>query len=134
MSQQNVAKKNVGTAQEESSNYKGALPSQKYFTPQELNSLGRVGKQPLTGVNRPPSAKKAAPLPKPQQQLEQQMASSAKSFYSDAQVDQAQEAKLKKLAKPFSLTKKSQQFTKPEEIDDLMSEISTPGLDVDLAA
>jgi hypothetical protein len=43
------------------SNYKGQLPSQKYFTPQELSNLSRVGKQPI--LARPPSAKR--PLPKP---------------------------------------------------------------------
>lgn len=56
------------------------------------------------------------------------------SFYSDAQptLDPTQEAKMKKLAKPFSVTKKSS--IKLEEIDDMLSEISTPGLDQDLAA
>ena len=39
------------------SNYNGQLPSQKYFTPQELNGLSRVGKGPLP-KNRPPSATK----------------------------------------------------------------------------
>jgi hypothetical protein len=34
---------------------------------------------------------------------------------------------MKKLAKPFSVTKKSS--IKLEEIDDMLSEISTPGLD-----
>lgn len=60
------------------SNYKGSLPSQKYFTPQELSNLGRLGKQPLF-PQRPPSAKKQAPLPKPTE-----MSASQSSFYSDA--------------------------------------------------
>jgi len=49
---------------------------------------------------------------------------------------------LKKLAKPFSLTKKTstanpllQGMTKPEDVDDLLSELSTPGLqDFDFVA
>lgn len=40
------------------SNYKGSLPSQKYFTPQELANLTKVGKLPLP---RPTSAKKEGP-------------------------------------------------------------------------
>ena len=46
-----------------------------------------------------------------------------------------QQEKLKKLAKPFSLAKKISNanellhgMTKPEEVDDLLSELSTPGL------
>jgi len=35
-----------------SSHYKGSLPSQKYFTPQEMTNLMRVGK------GRPPSGTK----------------------------------------------------------------------------
>jgi hypothetical protein len=44
-------------------------------------------------------------------------------------VNDEQSAKLKKLAKPFSITKK-QSTTKID--DDLLSEVSTPGLDIDL--
>jgi hypothetical protein len=50
-------------------------------------------------------------------------------------LDPAQDEKLKKLAKPFSLTKKTLNandllygMTKPEEVDDMLSELSTPGL------
>ena len=58
-------------------------------------------------------------------------------------MDPEQAAKLKKLAKPFSLTNKKNGvttnpllmgMTKPEEIDDMLSELSTPGLDEDIAA
>lgn len=77
------------------------------------------------------------------------MDSSATSFYSDAQqIDSQQAAKLKKLAKPMmSGSKKPSQtlvpvspspalkgMTRPEEIDDMLSELSTPGLNEDLAA
>lgn len=31
------------------SNYKGTLASQKYFTPQELTNLGKIGKRPPSG-------------------------------------------------------------------------------------
>lgn len=73
------------------------------------------------------------------------MSVSQSSFYSDAQqVDPEQAAKLKKLAKPFSLTNKKHAggttnpalmgMTKPEQIDDMLSELSTPGLDEDIAA
>jgi hypothetical protein len=33
--------------QKPSSTYKGNLPSQKYFTPKELNNLANFGKKPL---------------------------------------------------------------------------------------
>jgi hypothetical protein len=63
--------------------------------------MSRVGKQPL--FPRPPSGKKVT-LPLAQ---EPQMNSSATSFYSEQNnLDPDQQAKLKKLAKPFSLTKK----------------------------
>ena len=39
--------------------YKGGLASQKYFTPQELHNLTRVGKKPLFAA-RPPSGTKRA--------------------------------------------------------------------------
>lgn len=80
------------------------------------------------GKQRPPSAKKTQPLPKPVEPNQ-----SATSFYSDAKVDASQEAKLKKLAKPFSLAKKPK-LHKPEEIDDMLSELSTPNFDEDVAA
>jgi len=59
------------------SNYKGSLPSQKYFTPHEMDKLNRVGKQPL--FVRPPSAKK--PLPKPQNSNE--LSQSGTSFHHE---------------------------------------------------
>jgi hypothetical protein len=34
------------------SNYQGSLPSQKYFTPKELNSLSQVGKRPDSNTKK----------------------------------------------------------------------------------
>lgn len=78
------------------------------------------------------------------------MNSSTTSFYSESaqQLDPDQAAKLKKLANPFStMSKKNgretpsavhpslQGMTRPEDIDDMLSELSTPGLgEDDLAA
>ena len=64
---------------------------------------------------------------------------SQSSFYSEPPVSQEQEAKLKKIAKPLLSQKKesrpptSTQMSKREaEIDDMLSELSTPGLGDDL--
>jgi len=85
---------------------------------------------------RPPSAKKEGP-----HRANQEMSSSATSFHSEANrtIDQEQQEKLKKLAKPFGLTKSKQPLpsqaipsslleglTKPEDIDDMISELSSP--------
>jgi len=72
------------------------------------------------------------------------MSSSATSFHSEANrtIDQEQQEKLKKLAKPFGLTKSKQPLpsqaipnslldglTKLEDIDDMISELSSPQID-----
>ena len=58
MTSKDPAYENTGALPNDS-NYKGNLPSQKYFTPQELNNLGRVGKTPL--FPRPASGIRSKP-------------------------------------------------------------------------
>jgi len=70
------------------------------------------------------------------------MNDSASSFHSEATISQEQQEKLKKLAKPFALAKSKQPLpqqaipsslleglTKVEDIDDMLSELSSPQID-----
>ena len=62
------------------------------------------------------------------------MNQSSQSFYSEKPVDDEQAARVKKIAKPFAVGQKKQKPTAAEVEDDLLSEVSTPGLEQDMAA
>lgn len=55
-----------------------------------------------------------------------EMSQSQTSFNS---IDPQQQEKLKKLTKPFAIPNKRTNFLKEQEIDDMISEISTPDID-----
>lgn len=55
-----------------------------------------------------------------------EMSQSQTSFNS---IDPQQQEKLKKLTKPFAISNKRTNFLKEQEIDDMISEISTPDID-----
>lgn len=103
------------------SNYKGKLASEKYFTPQELHNLARVGKskRPPSGGPRMPVVQKELKKAEPTQMAassgfghsssQNGLRDSQTSFYSTqepAPLGLDQQEKLKKLAKPFSITAK----------------------------
>ena len=136
--QAGISKAEAENVSQADSTYKGGLASQKYFTPQELNSLARVGKQPL--FPRPASGSRKPKLADAQAKVVDVGNTSQTSFYSETPVSQEQEAKLKKIAKPLLSQKKESRppttgkSKREEEIDDLLSELSTPGLGDDLQA
>lgn len=89
---------------------------------------------------RPPSGNrvikqelKRAEVPNPMAQTAQdQFNSSQSSFYSASEIGQEQQEKLKRLTKPFAVgnqTKRSKAEIREQEIDDMLSEISTPEID-----